>query len=87
MTAIEKAIYITLSDNLNELIDKFNKVVARLNKAEDFFNNPIESEAKKDRFIKTYSECLMEANVLAYKIIPLLGREITNYESLNGINI
>ena len=71
---------------LKRLILDFNFVVNRLNKAEKYF------EEKKDddnceKYIKLYTDLIKRASMMANRIEQLLGRPLTNYESLNGINI
>ena len=71
---------------LKRLILDFNYIVNRLNKAEKYF------EEKKDddnceKYIKLYTDLIKRASMMANRIEQLLGRPLTDYECLHGINI
>lgn len=72
---------------LKRLILDFNTVVARLNKAEIFFNDNKVADIKKDNAVELYTDLLRQASSFANKIETFLGRPLTSYESLHGINI
>ena len=71
---------------LKRLILDFNYIINRLNKAEKYF------EEKKDddnceKYIKLYTDLIKRASMMANRIEQLLGRPLTGYESLHGINM
>ena len=71
---------------LKQYIYDFNYIISRINKAEKYF------EEKKDddnceKYIKLYTDLIKQASILANRIEQLLGRPLTDYESLHGINI
>ena len=70
---------------IKRLILDFNTLVARLNKAEEYFKNCTGKQYENS--LKLYESLLRQASEFANRIEQLLGRPLTNYESLNGINI
>ena len=70
---------------LKRLIADFNFVVERLNKAEKYFEeNKNDDNCEK---YKLYTSLLRQASEFANKIENNIGRPLTNYECLYGINI
>ena len=70
---------------LNRLILCFNTLVTSLNKAEEYFKKCTDKQYENS--LKLYESLLRQASEFANRIEQLLGRPLTNYESLNGINI
>ena len=70
---------------VKRLILDFNTLVARLNKAEEYFKKC--TDKQYDNSLKLYTDLLRQASEFANRIEQLLGRPLTNFESLNGINI
>lgn len=71
---------------LKRLIADFNVVVGRLNKAEKYFEDNKNSN-DCEKYLEAYTNLLKKASEFANRIEVLLGRPLTSYESLNGINI
>lgn len=74
---------------LKRLIVDFNEVVKRINKAESLTIQELKgySDKKFDRLSKILIDLLKQSSQLANRIEQYLGRPLTSYESLNGINI
>lgn len=75
---------------LKRLIADFNVVVNRLNKADKYFNNESDRKCTDEAFEKfepTYTSLLKQASEFANRIENFIGRPLTTYESLHGINI
>lgn len=75
---------------LKKLINEFNTVVVRLNDAEKYFNGKskrICTDEDFEKFEPTYINLVNKASQIANKIESFLGRPVTSYESLHGINI
>ena len=70
---------------LKRLILDFNTLVARLNKAEEYFKKCTDKQYENS--LKLYTSLLRQASEFANRIEQLLGRPLTNHESLNGINM
>ena len=70
---------------LKRLILDFNTLVARLNKAEKYYEKC--TDKQYDNRLKLYTSLLRQSSEFANRIEQLLGRPLTNHESLNGINI
>ena len=70
---------------IKRLITDYNTVVARLNKAEKYFEKCTDEQYENS--LNLYTSLLRQASEFANRIEQLLGRPLTNYESLNGINI
>ena len=70
---------------LKRLILDFNTLVARLNKAEEYFKKCTDKQYENS--LKLYTSLLRRSSEFAYRIERELARPLTNYESLNGINI
>lgn len=70
---------------LKRLILDFNTLVARLNKAEEYFKKCTDKQYENS--LKLYTSLLRQASEFANRIELELGRPLTSYESLNGINI
>ena len=67
------------------LILDFNTLVARLNRTEEYFKKC--TDKQHDNSLKLYTSLLRQASEFANRIELELGRLLTSYESLNGINI
>ena len=70
---------------LKRLILDFNTLVVRLNKAEKYYEKCTDEQYENS--LKLYTSLLRQSSEFANRIEQLLGRPLTNYESLNGINI
>ena len=70
---------------LKRLILDFNTLVARLNKADKYFEKC--TDKQYDNSLKLYTSLLRQSSELANRIELELGRPLTSFESLNGINI
>ena len=71
---------------LKRLIADFNVVVGRLNKAEKYFEEN-KNDDNCEKYIELYTDLIIQASEFSNKIEVLLGRPLTCYECLNGINI
>ena len=70
---------------LKRLITDYNTVVARLNKAEKYFEKCTDEQYNNS--LELYTSLLRQASEFANKIENNIGRPLTNYECLYGINI
>ena len=70
---------------LKRLILDFNTLVARLNKAEEYFKKCTDKQYENS--LKLYTSLLRQSSEFANRIELELERPLTNHESLNGINI
>ena len=70
---------------LKRLILDFNTLVARLNKAEEYYEKCTDKQYENS--LKLYTSLLRRSSEFANRIELELGRPLTNYESLHGINI
>ena len=76
-------------EELKRFIYDFNYLIGRINKAESI---PVEklmqySEEGYMKLITTLQEIIRQAGELEIKIERIIGRSLTDYEKLNGINI
>ena len=76
-------------EELKRYIADFNYLINRLNKAESI---PVEklNQYSEEGYMKLISELqniIRQASEIAIKIERLLGRPVTSYECLHGINI
>ena len=74
---------------LKQYIYDFNYLINRLNKAESI---PVEklNQYSEEGYMKLISELqniIRQASEIGIKIERIIGRSLTNYEKLNGINI
>ena len=74
---------------LKRLIYDFNYLIGRINKAESIPEETIKkySEAQYMKLVNALQEIIRQASEIAIKIERLLGRPVTSYECLHGINI
>ena len=70
---------------LKRIIADFNALVARLNKAEKYYEKCTDEQYENS--LNLYTSLLRQASEFANRIELELGRPLTNHESLNGINI
>ena len=70
---------------LKRLILDFNTLVARLNKAEKYYEKCTDEQYENS--LNLYTSLLRQASEFANRIEVELGRPLTSFESLNGINI
>ena len=70
---------------LKRLILDFNTLVARLNKAEEYFKKCTDKQYENS--LKLYTSLLRQASEIGIKIERIINRPLTDYEKLNGINI
>ena len=70
---------------LKRIIADFNTLVVRLNKAEKYYEKCTDEQYENS--LNLYTDLLKQASEFANRIEIELGRPLTNYESLNGINI
>ena len=76
-------------EELKRFIYDFNYLIGRINKAESI---PVEklnkySEDGYMKLITTLQEIIKQASEFEIKIERIIGRSLTDYEKLNGINI
>ena len=74
---------------LKRLIYDFNYLIGRINKAESI---PVEklnkySENGYMKLITALQEIIRQSGEIEIKIERIIGRPLTDYEKLNGINI
>ena len=74
---------------LKQYIYDFNYLINRLNKAESI---PVEklNQYSEEGYMKLISELqniIRQASEIGIKIERIIGRSLTNYECLHGINI
>ena len=74
---------------LKQYIYDFNYLIGRINTAESI---PVEklnkySEAGYMKLVKVLQEIMRQAGEIGIKIERIIGRPLTDYEKLNGINI
>ena len=74
---------------LKRLIYDFNYLIGRINKAESIPEETIKkySEAQYMKLVNELQKIIRQASEIAIKIERLLGRPVTSYECLYGINI
>ena len=74
---------------LKRFIYDFNYIVGRINKAESISQEKLNkySEAGYMKLVKVLQELIKQAGEFEIKIKRITGRELTNYERLNGIDI
>lgn len=71
-------------ETYRNIVDEFNKLIARLNDAERWFkNNP---DSVEEKHINKVIELTKEGSKLAKEIKRLRGRETTTLEAYNGID-
>ena len=70
---------------LKRLILDFNTLVARLNKAEEYYEKCTDKQYENS--LKLYTSLLRQSSEFANRLEQLLGRPLTNHESLKGINM
>ena len=70
---------------VKRLILDFNTLVARLNKAEEYYEKCTDEQYENS--LKLYTSLLKRSSEFANRIEIELGRPLTSYESLHGINI
>lgn len=70
---------------LKKLIVDFNTIIERLNNAEKYWENCSDKEYMTS--LELYKSLIKQASQVANKIENFLGRPLTTYESLHGINI
>ena len=76
-------------EELKRFIYDFNYLIGRINKAESI---PVEklmqySEEGYMKLITALQEIIRQAGEFEIKIERIIGRSLTNYECLHGINI
>ena len=76
-------------DELKRYIADFNYLIGRINKAESI---PVEklmhySEEGYMKLITALQEIIRQTGEFEIKIERIIGRPLTDYEKLNGINI
>ena len=74
---------------LKRLIYDFNYLIGRINKAESIPEETIKkySEAQYVKLVNELQKIIRKASEIEIKIERLLGRSVTSYECLHGINI
>ena len=74
---------------LKRLIYDLNYLIGRINKAESIPEETIKkySEAQYMKLVNELQKIIRQASEIAIKIERLLGRPVTSYECLYGINI
>lgn len=74
---------------LKRYIADYNYLIARINKAEKLPESMLLSftEEKYLRLVEELNGLIKQASITAKEIERILGRELTEYEKLNGINI
>ena len=76
-------------DELKRLIYDLNYLIGRINKAESIPEETIKkySEAQYMKLVNALQEIMRQAGEIGIKIERIIGRPLTDYEKLNGINI
>ena len=74
---------------LKQYIYDFNYIISRINKAESISEEKLNkySEDGYMKLITTLQEIIKQAGEFEIKIERIIGRPLTDYEKLNGINI
>ena len=70
---------------LKQYIADFNYLISRINKAEEYFKKCTDKQYENS--LKLYTSLLRQSSEFANRIEIELGRPLTSFESLNGINI
>ena len=70
--------------NLYKLKRKYNEVLTIEKKAEDFFNNPVESMERKERWLPKFNMLLRRLSLLQKAYEELTGAPMTEEELFNG---
>ena len=70
---------------LKRLIADFNSVVLRLNKAEQYWTKCTDKQYTDS--LNLFTDLIKQASEFANRIETFLGRPLTSYECLHGINI
>ena len=74
---------------LKQYIYDFNYIVGRINKAESIPREKLNqySEDGYMKLVKALQDLIRQAGEFEIKIKRIIGRELTDYERLNGINV
>ncbi|MCQ2016776.1 hypothetical protein [Clostridium butyricum] len=70
---------------LKRLIADYNTVVIRLNNAEKYFDKC--TDKQYDSSLDLFKDLIKQASEIANRIENFIGRPLTTYEILHGINI
>lgn len=75
--------------SLNEVMQDYNRLLARYKKADTFFSNPkiSEEEKSKEIIVKAYEELIIDINKLMNEYQQLTGKDMTNEIALSGFDI
>ena len=76
-------------DELKRYIADFNYIVGRINKAESISEEKLNkySEAGYMKLVKALQDLIRQAGEFEIKIKRIIGRELTDNERLNGIDM
>ena len=76
-------------DELKRYIYDFNYIVGRINKAESVPQEKLNkySEDGYMKLVKALQDLIRQAGEFEIKIKRIIGRELTDYEKLNGIDM
>ena len=74
---------------LKQYIYDFNYIVGRINKAESIPPKKLNQYTEDGymKLVKALQELIKQAGEFEIKIKRIIGRELTDYEKLNGINV
>lgn len=72
---------------LEELKKKYNKVLATEKKAEAFFDNPMETMERKEKWLPRFIEITRDLSLMMKKYRELTGKEMTEDEVFEGFGI
>lgn len=70
--------------DLEELKKKYNEVLATEKKAEAFFDNPLETMERKEKWLPRFIEITRELSLMMKKYRELTGKEMTEDEVFEG---
>lgn len=73
-----------LNSSIKFMKQEFNKRVARINKADEYYKNPNTTEADIERTIDTLILLLKELSIIGNEIEKLFNIEITTDIVING---
>jgi hypothetical protein len=76
-----------LGHELEALKKKYNEILASEKKAEAFFDNPMESMERKEKWLSRFIEITRELSLMMKKYRELTGEEMTEDEVLEGFKV
>jgi hypothetical protein len=76
-----------LCPELEKLKKKYNELLATEKKAEAFFDNPMESMERKEKWLPRFIEITRDLSLMMKKYRELTGKEMTEDEVFEGFGI